>query len=231
MKNFLFTALLFIPISILLAEIKLTEKLKITKDGDKKFNIEFTVSGKTDVSVSIINDKLKIVRHIAGGVIGNGIKSPSPLKSGLKQNLTWDYSDDFGKQLPAGKYKVRLTVGTKVIHDRFIGGSPYIFGSIHSMAVDEEGDLYLMSYRGGHNQNMDTLRVFTSNGKYKKTLIPFDSNLKPEKLKKVANWNEARKTYMPINRRSQLPEFYPWGAGAKIVSASKKAGIVLAQQS
>ena len=211
----------------LIAETKLTEKLKVIKEEDNKYLIEFSVSGKTDVAVAIINEKQIIVRHLAGGVIGNNIKSPAPLSAGLKQSLTWNYLDDFGKVLPTAKYSVRLTVGTKVIHDRFIGGSPYIFGSINSMAVDETGNLYLMAYRGGANQNMDMLRVFTPNGKYQNTLIPFDANLKPNQLKSVALWNEKRKSHMPINRRSQLPEFYPWGAGAKIISASKKAGIVL----
>ena len=88
--------------------------------------------------------------------------------------------------------------------------------------------IYVMAFNGGLNQNMDTLRAFEADGAYLRTLIPFAADLKPEQVAAVASWNKARKVFLPRNGRSQLPEFYPWGGDARIVSVSTKSGLVLA---
>ena len=60
--------------------------------------IDFTVDRATDVAVTIENANGKIIRHLAGGVLGKN--APEPLKSDtLAQSLSWDGKDDFGKFL------------------------------------------------------------------------------------------------------------------------------------
>lgn len=208
------------------AKPTLQEKLMVQKEKDSVI-ITFKVSEQTDVTVSIIDDNKNIIRHLAAGLIGPGIQTVEPLQADLSQKLSWDLKDDFGKDVSDLKLSVKLTIGTNIQFGKFIGQDPYIFGEINSLAFDEENKMYLMSYIGGYNQNMDSLRVFSNTGKYIKSLIPFSETLKPESIQNVATWNEARKSFMPINKRSQLPEFYPWGANASLVSANQKAGIVL----
>lgn len=227
MKNYL---CLFLSFFLFTANIQakstLVEKLKVQKEKDT-VTISFKVSEPTDITVSIIDDKKNIVRHLAAGLIGFGIQTVDPLVPDLTQKLIWDMKDDFGKSVSQDNLSVKLTLGTNIQFNKYIGQDPYIFGAIHSLTFDEENKMYLMSFIGGYNQNMDSLRVFSNNGKYIKSLIPFSENLKPDAIKSVATWNESRKTFMPNNRRSQLPEFYPWGANASLVSTNIKSGIVL----
>jgi hypothetical protein len=114
-----------------------------------------------------------------------------------------------------------------VVFGRFIGEDSFTAGGINSIVTDETGKLYVMSSAGSKNQNMDTLRVYAPDGKYLRTLIPGPADLVPERAKAWARWDESRKSFIPRNRRSQLPEFYPWRSGARLLSASTKGGIVL----
>lgn len=213
----------------LIAEPKFIKEPKVVMNNENT-KISFEVSEETDVTVAVYGEDKKIIKHIAAGRIGKEINSPKPLKTGLSQELNWDFTDDFGKKVRNSEYEIKVSIGASIIFDGFIGEDPYLFGSIHSMCVDEDNHLYLMSYAGGYNQNMDTLREFSANGKYVKTLIPFSEKTPKEGIANIASWNEIRKTFMPNNLRSQLPEFYPWGAGAHIVSASKKSGFVFTKE-
>ena len=127
----------------------------------------------------------------------------------------------------AGRSRCACAWGLQVKLANFIGEDPYIFGAINSIATDEDGNLYAMAHAGGANQNFDTLRVFTPEGKYLRTLIPFSADLPAEAAAAAATFDAASKTFRPKNQSSQLPVFYPWGSGARLVSASKKGGIVL----
>ena len=225
-KSLVFILSFFLLTISLHAKPTLLEKLQLQKEKDT-ITITFKVSEQTDVSVAIIDENKNIIRHLAAGLIGPGVQTVDPLKPDLSQKLTWDMKDDFGKDASKTKASVKLTIGTNVQFNKFIGHDPYIFGSIHSLAFDEENKMYLMSFVGGYNQNMDSLRVFSSKGKYLHSLIPFSETLKPEALKSIATWNDTRKTFMPNNLSSQLPQFYPWGANASLVSANQKAGILL----
>jgi sugar lactone lactonase YvrE len=200
--------------------------LEVVKDGDG-LAISFTLAASTDVEVAVLDSRGSIVRHLAAGVLGGKSPPPAPLKASLEQKLAWDGKDDFGKKAAGGPYKFRVRAGSGVKFGRFIGDDPYSFGRIDSLAVDEDGRLYISAYEGGLNQNMDTLRVFEPDGTYRRTLIPFPADLKPERIDAVAAWNDKRQAFFPKNTRSQMPEFYPWGAKVQIVSASTPNGIVL----
>lgn len=197
-----------------------------SRQGDKT-TIRFAVSQATDVEVAVLDAKGKVVRHLVAGALGGKSPPPAPLQAGLQQSLEWDGKNDLGKPAEGGPFQVRVRAGSNVKLGRFIGEDPYTFGRVNSIATDEDGKLYVQGYEGGLNQNMDTLRAFQADGSYVRTLVPFPANLKPEQVAAVATWNEARKSFAPRNTRSQMPEFYPWGGGAHIVSASAKNGVVL----
>jgi len=227
------SVLMCVATMVLAAPVTFTTKPKVKKKAHStssgqgaSFEISFAVSKKTDVEVAVVNASGKVVRHLAGGIIGTG-KVVSPLKPGLEQALVWDMKDDFGKAVPEGDYSVRVRAGMDVKFGRHIGEDPYTFGSINSLTTDEDGRLYVTACRGGAGQNLDVLRAFNSDGGYYRTLIPFPADLKPEAITKVAEWNETRKGFITRNRRSQLPNMYPWGSGMAIISSSKKGGIVL----
>ena len=112
MKKLIATMILVCVASVSLAvPVTFTTKPKVKKKGGK-VGIGFAVSEKTDVEVAILDANGKVVRHLAGGVVG-AEKAASPLKPGLEQVLVWDMKDDFGKAVPEGDYKVR--VGQQVI--------------------------------------------------------------------------------------------------------------------
>jgi hypothetical protein len=227
MRSYIFSVLFCATCSVALSgEVKFASKPSASRTGGE-VNISFAVSGKTDVEVAILNTKGKIVRHLAGGVLGGTKSPPPPLKAGLSQKLVWDGKDDFAKKAVGGPFKVRVRAGTGVKFGGFIGDDPYTVGGVNSLTTDEQGNLYVMFCRGGANQNVDVLRKYTADGKYLRTLIPFAADLKPERVTNVATWNQTSKTFITKNYRSQMPEFYPWRSNARIVSASEKAGIVM----
>src|SRR5262249_50311676 len=72
-----------------------TKKPTAVKSGDK-VKIEFAVDRNTDVAVYVEDTQGKVIRHLAGGVLGKN--PPEPLKANsLAQSLEWDGKDNFGK--------------------------------------------------------------------------------------------------------------------------------------
>jgi hypothetical protein len=59
-----------------------TTRPTATSAADKT-TISFAISGPTDVEVSVLNAKGKVVRHLAAGMLGAETPPPDPLKAGL----------------------------------------------------------------------------------------------------------------------------------------------------
>lgn len=199
----------------------------VSKDGDK-VKVNFAVSAATDVEVAVVGQDGKVARHLAAGVLGGTNAPPPPLKSGLVQALDWDGKDDFGKPADGAPFKVRVRVGMGVKFGRMIGEDPYTFGTIDSIAIDEDGKLYMTAFLGDCNQYAQVLRVFGPDGQYRRTLIPFSVDRNPETVSNLATWNAARKTFIPHNFSSGNPALYPFSTSVKLVRASQKTGIVMA---
>jgi len=87
---------LLLPI-YLIAEPKFIKEPKVVVNNENA-KISFEVSEETDVTVAVYGEDKKIIKHIAAGRIGKEINSPKPLKTGLSQELNWDFTDDFGKK-------------------------------------------------------------------------------------------------------------------------------------
>jgi DNA-binding beta-propeller fold protein YncE len=196
-------------------------------NGDVK--ITFTVSGKTDVEVAVLDAKGNVVRHLAAGMLGAEKAPPPPLAKGFAQSLEWNGRDDFGKPAGGGPFKVRVRCGLGFKFGRLIGGDPYTFGGITALAADEDGNVYVQGYGGLLNQKHMTIRVFDPEGRYLREIAPFPANVEPGDMKEVARWDEARKTFRPRQLKNLNPEFYGGGRGSclKLVSASKKNGVLL----
>ncbi len=207
-------------------ELRFTRAPSAARSGDRT-GISFAISRAADVEVAVLDASGVVIRHLAAGVLGGPKPPPPPLKSGLDQALEWDGRDDFGRATAGGPFRVRVRSGMGARFGNFIGEDPSLFGSIHSLATDEDGNLYAMAWEGGLNQNLDTLRVFSPEGRYLRTLIPLPADLPPDQAGAAAAWDADRKAFRPKNLRSQLPAFYPWESGARLVSASKRGGIVL----
>ncbi|HUT33133.1 MAG TPA: hypothetical protein VNE39_06630 [Planctomycetota bacterium] len=202
------------------------------KAAGDKVEVAFAVSAPTDVEVAILDAKGNVVRHLAAGVLGGKKPPPEPLRAGLSQSLAWDRKDDFGKAVAAdaGPFTARVRAGMGVKFGRLVGEDPYTFGLINSIVTDEEGNLYATACAGDCNQYAPTLRVFSPEGKYLRTLIPFPADLKPEAVANLASWHEARKSFIPRNFQSGNPITYPIEIGPhglKLVGVTKKGGIVL----
>ena len=174
----------------------------------------------------MINGKGDVVRHLAAGVLGADKPPPEPLKPGLSQSLAWDGKDDFGKSAEGAPFKARVRAGMNVKFGRFIGGETCVFGALSSMAADESGNLYIIGHGGNRNQNFRVMRVFDSEGRYLREVMPFPANLGPGEMKDVAAWDAERKTFVPRNESSLNPEFY-LVSQLSIVSATTKDGVML----
>ncbi len=131
-KLVIYLSLFLLPLC-LLAEPKFTKEPKIVLNNENAV-ISFEVSEDTDVTIAVYDEAKKIIKHIAAGKIGKDIKSPKPLATGLAQELTWNYTDDFGKKVKSTKYEVKVSIGGSVIFEGFIGEDPYLFG-LHTFDV------------------------------------------------------------------------------------------------
>ncbi|MHC4917558.1 MAG: hypothetical protein ACYTGB_18945 [Planctomycetota bacterium] len=104
MKHFVslvIAAILAAPAVLAGEQPSFASKPSARKTGDK-VSISFAVSAPTDVEVSVLDAKGRIVRHLAAGLLGGKTPPPAPLKPGLKQELRWDLRDDFGRSARNG---------------------------------------------------------------------------------------------------------------------------------
>jgi sugar lactone lactonase YvrE len=202
------------------------------KAGDR-VKISFALSAPTDVEVAVVSADGKVVRHLAAGMLGGKNPPPEPLKAGLSQALEWDGRDDFGKPAAGGPFKVRVRAGIGAKFGRFIGEDPCNFGSLESVAGDEDGNVYIAGARGDVNQTAMCLRVFDPEGRYRREVVPFPADLPPDAMKEIARWDGETRSWHPRNRRNLNPDFYgqPGGYWANpaltLISASRTGGITL----
>jgi hypothetical protein len=210
-------------------EASFSVKPTVAKVGDK-VKIDFAVSGPTDVEVAVLAAEGKVVRHLAAGVLGASNAPPEPLKQGLAQELLWDGKDDFGKPAVGAPFTVRVRGGMGAKLGGFIGQDPYAFGGVNAMVQGDDGNLYISGFLGPANECQATLRVFSPEGKFIRTLLPFAADLPRGAMKEIARWDEAAKTWRPRNLNLLNPEFYNNNNGYadyRLVSAAQQSGIVL----
>jgi len=197
--------------------------LRVERVGEAA-RIAFSATISTDVEVAVLDAKDRVVRHLAAGVVGDGVESPPPLKPGLAQRLDWDGRDDAGRPAQGGPFRVRVRAGMQCRFGRIIGGRPDV-GSVAQMpyrapvnglVTDAQGNLYvkLMSSVGSHGNSGRWpwhVRKFDRNGKYVSTILPYSASTPPEKASGMTLLDAGNGRFTPANQNSLYPVFYQFG--------------------
>jgi DNA-binding beta-propeller fold protein YncE len=143
------------------------------RTADAAVSVTFTVDRLTDVAVAVVNEKSEVVRHLAAGRLGKNV--PAPLQSdSLSQRLLWDRTDDRGRRVPDGAYRVRVGLRLRASFDKALGWNPRTVGEIKALAVDGAGNLYCLN-----GYSVPGLVVFNREGEYARTLLPHDAAKAP----------------------------------------------------
>ncbi|KPL01532.1 MAG: hypothetical protein AMK75_04405 [Planctomycetes bacterium SM23_65] len=148
------------------------------KKTDAGFEIAFEISRSADVLVRIVDAGGRVVRHLGCGVLGEN--APPPFEKGtLKQTILWDGRDDSGKPIK-GEVFVRVEAGLTPAFGELIGYDPSFLGvSVRSLSVDEQGNVLVSASPGGAGIDID-IRIFDREGRYVRTLTPFNPALPEE---------------------------------------------------
>jgi len=154
------------------AQVGFTRK-PVATPGPDGVRIHFAASRATDAAVFIEDQKGKVVRHLAAGMLGGDAPAPFQPNS-LAQSVLWDRTDDAGKAVPPGKYTVRVGLGTTAKFDRNIGHDRRWLGNIYAMAVGKKGEVYVLCSRG--------ICVLDREGKYLRQIVPAPRDMPIGKL-------------------------------------------------
>ena len=163
-------------------EVRFTREPTVAVEKDQAL-IRFEISRPSDVAVYIQDAQGQIIRHLAAGVLGKD--APAPLKAGsLEQTLVWDGKDDLGQPAKGGPFRVRVALGLTPRFEAMIGDEPRDVGSVRGLAVGPNGDVYVFHAFGSHHPHTagTAVCVFDRSGKYLRTIVPYPTNLGPEKL-------------------------------------------------
>jgi len=150
--------------------------------GKDRYEIKFAVKGYCDVTVGVIDERGKVVRHLGSGVLGKNAPPPFQ-KNSLRQTIYWNGKDDLDVyHKEPGKLKVRVMLGLKPVFDKLLGGSsPHnLPGYVAGMAAFPEGIIVFV--RGMGQAAHITVRHFDRDGEYVRTVFPPPANLPQEKL-------------------------------------------------
>lgn len=154
-----------------------TEKPKVRKDGNK-WLITFTSKSYCDATVAILDEKGKIIRHLASGVLGKNAPYPFQQNS-LRQKLEWDGEDDRGIVVSADvlkNCKVKVSLGLHAKFERDLLGSPYDVGGRMCefwTSTDKDGNLYIVTVL--KKRGVLVGRVFDKDGNYVRTFWPLSA--------------------------------------------------------
>jgi DNA-binding beta-propeller fold protein YncE len=186
----------------------------VPSGGETK--IEFAVDRQTDVVVTIEDAKGKVIRHLAGGVLGKN--APEPLRPNtLEQSLTWDGKDDFRKVAIGGPFQVRVQIGMKPEFDRFFFHNPHGSGHVSAVAVGPAGSLYVFHRDGTVNGNMGghKIKVYDRDGRHRRVLTPFPANIVFDKVKALGTFQADDGSLVPHLHNWETLSFYPDHVGVR----------------
>ena len=151
------------------------------KASKKKVTVSLEVNTPTDVAVWVEDPKGEVVRHLAAGLLGSN--APDPLKKdSLKQTLTWDRKDDWGKPVPPGAYQVKIGVKSVASLDRVIGRDPAP-KDIQALGLGSDGTMYVLGSLTSTHGHWVELNKLAKDGTRVKMLYPPPADVPPERLK------------------------------------------------
>jgi hypothetical protein len=175
-----------------------------------KVKVEFTVDRNTDVAIYVEDGQGKVVRHLAGGVLGKN--APEPLQpNALIQSVEWDGKDDFGKPAAGGPFQFRVQLGMRPEFDGFLMHNPNGSGEVSAVAVGPGGTLYVFHKDGVANGNMGghKIKVYNRDGKHQKVILPFPADIAPAKVKALGTFQTAAGDLVPHMHNWETLSFYP----------------------
>ncbi len=195
-----------------------TRKPAASKAGEGA-KISFAVSAPTDVEVSILDAGGKVIRHLTAGVVGDDAAAPL-LKKGLSQEVAWDGKADWGKPASGGPFKARVRIGMKPAFQKLIGNKPESLGGVSSIACNRKnGELYVFHLDGSLHPNDShcSVSVFSRDGKYLRTILPWPANTQVEKLKGLKRVKLADGSTVPFFYNAETRSILP-GAGELVMN-------------
>lgn len=131
--------------------------------------ITFTTKNYCDVSICVVNNEDKIVRHIVSGVLGDNAPMPL-LKNSLKQEIIWDLKDDQGKYIDnLENVKVQVSLGLKPEFERtmFWDAQRKLNDDTPALKSTKDG---MLVFNGA---GVDHLILYSHDGVYSKTIYPY----------------------------------------------------------
>jgi len=172
------------------------EKPVITRDGDN-VTIRFASKAFCDVAVAIENDRGRIIRHLAAGVLGPNAPALFQ-KNSKKQTLVWDGKNDQGIYIDdKDTLTARVSLGLRARYEKSLMWEPkkrVSRGGAASLCTEDmipvatpEG-VYVYDGNG-----VDHIRLFDHDGNYVRTVYPFPA----DKLKSIKGlqWREYPQGY------------------------------------
>ncbi|MDD4891111.1 MAG: hypothetical protein PHU85_14410, partial [Phycisphaerae bacterium] len=205
MRTFLALTWVATIAGIALADASFTEQPAVTQDGGKTI-VKFAVSEATDVAVTVREESGRAVRHLAAGRLGPKEKAPPPLQAdSLKQQLIWDGTDDAGRAVAPGQYRIEVAIGLTPKFDKLFGFDPKAIEEVHGLAIGPKGSLYVLSSPGRDTQDGRFL-ILTGQGEYVRTIMPRPGNLPAERVAPFDELTLDDGTRVP---RTMLP-YYEW---------------------
>jgi len=199
----------------------------VTRSGDR-VQIRFETKGFCDATVAVEDEKGRIIRHLASGVLGPNAPKPFQRDS-TKQAIVWDGKNDQGAYVDEkDTLTIRVSLGLKPRFERTLYWSPYKrYGVMPILAAAPEG-VYVCDGKG-----VDLLRLFDHTGRYVRTVYPFPR----EKLKAVKglNWHDFPQGYrLPrkggLYQHTLLTSGANWHSGNHAVSRNSNAATAMAVQ-
>lgn len=188
------------------------KKPRVSKEGDG-YVISFASKGYCDATVTIMDGKGRIVRHLASGVLGPN--APSPFKkNALAQTIFWDARDDDGRRLSAGNYQVRVGLGLRPRFDRILGYNPHKITGARALATGPGGELYVFHVSGALHPSEGTTQcaVFSREGRYLRTILPYPANLPERRLRGLQRLEIGPDRWVPFIYQVETRSLVP-GAG------------------
>jgi len=151
------------------AVFEFAQKPTVVRNGDR-VTITFETKAFCDATVAIEDEKGKIVRHLASGVLGP--KAPAPFrKDSKKQTIIWDGKNDHGVYIDdKDALTIRVSLGLSPRFERTLFWVPKRRGGDARplMGAAPEG-VYV--YNGG--SAIDSVILYSRDGDYLRTVYPF----------------------------------------------------------
>jgi sugar lactone lactonase YvrE len=201
--------ILTLSISCILADtVSFTQQPKAVKNGNS-YTVTFAVTKPTDVEIAVLNGKGEIIRHLGAGMLGKN--PPLPLKPGLSQTIKWDGKDNRGNPVAAAGCRIRVSLSLKPEFSRILGWKGEAVGGVSGIAIDKNGLAYILTHRD--TKKPSSVHVFTRDGTYLKTILPYPADLPYEKVKDLGHVELSGNERVPVVRDPRYLTHYPdWHA-------------------